>query len=302
MNDRSAIHTEELTKFYRKNRGIASINLDVKQGEVFGYLGPNGAGKTTTIRILLDFIRPTGGQATILGLDVKHNSIEVKRHMGYLPGELELYKNLTGEEYLRYQSHLRNGVDWQYVRRLSERLDSDLSKKIGILSHGNKQKIGLLQAFMHRPQLLILDEPTSGLDPLMQQEFYKIIAEIKAEGRTIFLSSHIMPEVEKVCDRVAIIRDGKLITVGDVDILKARALRHLEIRFAAPVPAEKFASLEGVKDVVVEDNTLRCTVTGTLDLLVKTAAQFEVLNLVSREPDLEEIFLTYYTHGENSAE
>jgi ABC-2 type transport system ATP-binding protein len=303
MNDNYAvIFTDGLTKLYGNNRGIIAINLDVKKGEVFGYLGPNGAGKTTTIRILLDFIRATRGQATILGLDVRRDSIEVRRHIGYLPGELELYKNLTGEEYLHYQGHLRKNVDWQYVEQLAKRLDSDLSQRIGTLSHGNKQKIGLIQALMNKPQLLILDEPTSGLDPLVQQEFYRLIGEIKAEGRTVFFSSHIMPEVERVCDRVAIIREGKLITIEDVDVLKARALRHLEIHFAAPVPPEKFANLEGVKDVIVENNTLRCTVTGTLDAFVKTAAKFEVINLVSREPNLEEIFLTYYSDRGNSAQ
>ena len=301
-NNNAVIHTEALTKFYGKNRGIDDINLDVKQGEVFGYLGPNGAGKTTTIRILLDFIRPTRGRAAIHGFDVRRGSIDARRHIGYLPGELELYKNLTGEEYLQYQGNLRNNVDWQHVKRLSQRMESDLSRSIRTLSHGNRQKIGLIQALMHQPKLLILDEPTNGLDPIMQQEFYEIIAEIKAEGRTVFLSSHIMPEVERVCDRVAIIREGKLIAVEDVDTLKARALRHLEVHFAVPVPPEKFAGLDGVKDVIVENDTLRCTVIGALDAFVKTAAQFEVINLVSKEPNLEEIFLTYYSGSADDAQ
>ena len=301
-NNWAVIHIEGLTKFYGKNRGIVDVNLDIRPGEVFGYLGPNGAGKTTTIRVLLDFIRPTRGQATIFGFDVRRESIDAKRHIGYLPGEMELYKNLTGEEYLQYQGHLRNDVEWKHVKRLAQRMESNLSQSIGTLSHGNRQKIGLIQAFMHQPQLLILDEPTNGLDPLMQQEFYKLIAEIKAEGRTVFLSSHIMPEVERICDRVAIIREGKLIAVEDVDTLKARALRHLEVRFAVPVPPEKFADLDGVKDVIVENDTLRCTVTGTLDAFVKTAAQFEVINLVSQEPNLEETFLTYYSGGEDVAQ
>jgi ABC-2 type transport system ATP-binding protein len=176
-------------------------------------------------------------------------------------------------------------------------MESDLSQRIDALSHGNRQKIGLIQAFMHQPQLLILDEPTIGLDPLMQQEFYRLIAEIKAEGKTVFLSSHIMPEVERVCDRVAIIREGKLIAVENVDTLKARALRHLEVHFAVSVPPEKFTDIDGVRDVVVENDTLRCTVTGKLDALVKTAAQFEVINLISQEPSLEEIFLAYYSGG-----
>ena len=296
------IHTEGLTKYYGKNRGIIDVSLDVRRGEVFGYLGPNGAGKTTTIRIMLNFIRPTRGQATIFGFDVRRESIETRRRIGYLPGEMELYDNLTGEEFLQYSGHLRGDVEWEHVKQLAQRMESDLSQRIGILSHGNKQKIGLIQAFMHRPQLLILDEPTLGLDPLMQQEFYKLIAEVKAEGRTVFISSHIMPEVERVCDRVAIIREGKLITVEDVDALKARALRHLEVRFAVPIPLEKFTDIDGLQGVIVENDTLRCTVTGTLDAFVKTAAQFEVINLISQEPSLEEIFLTYYSGGENDAQ
>jgi len=193
-------------------------------------------------------------------------------------------------------------VEWQQVKQLAQRMESDLSQRINALSHGNRQKIGLIQAFMHQPQLLILDEPTIGLDPLMQQEFYSLIAEIKSEGRTVFLSSHIMPEVERVCDRVAIIREGKLIAVEDVDTLKARALRHLEVHFAVPVPPEKFTGIDGVRDVVVENDTLRCTVTGKLDAFVKTAAQFEVINLISQEPSLEEIFLAYYSGGASDAQ
>jgi len=303
MRDNGAvIHTEGLTKFYGKNRGIIDVSLEVRQGEVFGYLGPNGAGKTTTIRTLLNFIRPTWGKATIFGFDVRRESIETRRRIGYLPGETELYKNLTGEEYLQYHRHLRSEVEWEHVKQLAQRMESDLSQRIDTLSHGNKQKIGLIQAFMHQPQLLILDEPTIGLDPLMQQEFCRLIAEIKAEGRTVFLSSHIMPEVERVCDRVAIIREGKLIAVEDVDTLKAHALRRLEVRFAVPVPAEKFSDIDGVQDVIVENDTLRCTVKGTLDTFVKRAAQFEVINLITQEPSLEEIFLAYYSRGKNDAQ
>lgn len=296
------IHTEALTKFYRTHRGIIDVGLDVRKGEVFGYLGPNGAGKTTTIRILLDLIRPTSGQATISGLDVRRESIATRKCVGYLPGEMELYENLTGEEYLRYQGHLRGGVEWTNVTRMAQRLDADLSQRIGTLSHGSKQKIGLIQAFMHQPQLMILDEPTNGLDPLMQQEFYRLIAETRAEGRTVFLSSHIMPEVERVCDRVAVIREGRLIAVENVDTLKARALRHLEARFASPVPPGEFADLDGVKGIVMEDNTLRCTVTGTLDAFVKTAAQFTLVDLVTQEPNLEETFLAFYGEGETNAQ
>ena len=234
------IHTEGLTKQYGKQRGILDINIDIERGEVFGYLGSNGAGKTTTIRALLHFIFPTRGRATIFGLDIGQKSLETRRRIGYLPGELEIYNNLTGAESLEFLSHLRGGVDWQYVREIATRLDYDLSQRIKTLSHGNRQKIGLIQAFMNKPELLILDEPTIGLDPLMQQEFYRLIGEVKAEGRTVFLSSHIMPEVERVCDRVGIIHEGRLIAVEDIDVLKARAIRRLEIHFATPVSYSRF--------------------------------------------------------------
>jgi len=295
--EETVIHIAGLTKFYGKQRGIVEVSLDVRPGEVFGYLGPNGAGKTTTIRTLLDFIRPTCGRAAIFGLDTRRHSRGIRQHTGYLPGELTLYGNLTGAELLQYLASLRSGVDWRYVEELAERLQCDLSRPIRSLSHGNRQKIGLIQAFMHKPELLILDEPTTGLDPLIQQEFYRLIAEVRAAGRTVFLSSHILPEVERVCDRVGIIREGRLVAVETVEALKARALRRLEIHFAAPVPKEAFAGATGVRDLVVEGNVLRCAVAGSLDALIKTAARFEVLNVISHEPTLEEVFLAYYGNG-----
>lgn len=300
--DDMVIRTEGLTKFYGRQRGVIDVNMEVQRGEVFGYLGPNGAGKTTTIRLLLDFIRPTRGRATIFDLDTRRHSREIRQRIGHLPGELALYENLTAAELLRYVGHLREGVEWGFVEELAARLECNLSQSIRSLSHGNKQKIGVIQAFMHKPELFILDEPTIGLDPLMQQEFYRLIAEVKAEGRTVFLSSHILPEVERVCDRVGIIREGRLIAVENVAALKARALRRLEIRFAAPVPQEAFASLAGVRDVTVENSVLHCTVVGSLDALIKAAAQFEVVNVISHEPSLEEIFLAYYSGGEGHAE
>jgi ABC-2 type transport system ATP-binding protein len=302
MNDNKAVlRTSHLTKFYGKQRGIDDINLEVKQGEVFGYLGPNGAGKTTTIRTLLDFIRPTRGAATIFGFDSRAGSVETRRRIGYLPGELSMYGNLTGDELLRYVASLRGGIDLSYAIELAKRMDCDLTRRLKALSHGNRQKIGLIQAFMHKPQLIILDEPTIGLDPLMQQEFYHLINEARTDGRTVFLSSHILPEVERVCDRVGIIRDGKLVAVETVETLKSRALRRLEIHFARAVPPEGFVSILGVQDVVVHDNMLSCTVIGSLDALVKAAARFEVVNIVSHEPSLEEVFLTYYGGGKSHA-
>lgn len=302
MNNDTVIHTRALTKYYGKQRGMVDISLDVRQGEVFGYLGPNGAGKTTTIRTLLNLIQPTRGMATILGMDIQHKGLEVRRHTGYLPGELKLYDNLTGAEMLRYLGHLGGGVDWAHVEALASRLDCDLLPPIRSLSHGNRQKIGLIQAFMNTPDLLILDEPTIGLDPLMQQEFYRLVGEAKARGQTVFLSSHIMPEVERVCDRVAIIRKGRLVTVEDIDNLKARSIRRLEIHFAGPVSQEMFTAISGVKDVSVHDSVLTCTVVGELDALVKAAAQATVVNIISHEPSLEEIFLDYYNEEESIAE
>lgn len=302
MNSSTVIQTTELTKYYGKHRGMIDISLDVRQGEVFGYLGPNGAGKTTTIRTLLNLIRPTRGMAAIFGLDIQQKGLDVRRRIGYLPGELELYDNLTGAEMLRYLGNLRGGADWSRVEDLAARFDCDLQTQIRSLSHGNRQKIGLIQAFMNTPDLLILDEPTIGLDPLMQQEFYRLISETKAQGRTVFLSSHIMPEVERVCDRVAIIREGRLVTVEDIDNLKARSIRRLEIHFAGPVSQEQFTEISGVKDVSVHDSVLTCTVVGELDALVKAASQARVVNIISHEPSLEEIFLDYYSEEESIAE
>ncbi len=302
MDNDVIINTTKLTKNYGAQLGIEEVYLEVKRGEVFGYLGPNGAGKTTTIRTLLDFIRPTGGSATIFGLDVRQSSVAIHRRIGYLNGELALYDDMTGEDLLKYLGNLRGGLDWQYVKELASRFQCDLSRRIQGLSLGNKQKLGLLQAFMHKPELLILDEPTNGLDPLMQHEFYDLLSEMKKEGRTIFLSSHILPEVEKVCDRVGIIRQGKLITVETIESLKSHSIRQLEIHFAAPVPKDKFTNIMGVRDIVVQDNLLTCTVVGSLDALVKAAARFEVANIISREPSLEDIFMTYYNGGKNNAE
>jgi len=295
------IVADGLTKSYGKRRGVIDLSFSVQPGEVFGYLGPNGAGKTTTIRTMLDFIRPTNGRVSVFGLDSRADSIEIHRRSGYLPGERALYERLTGVEFLAHFAALRGDVDWRFVLGLGERFDCDLNARIRSLSHGNKQKIGLIQAFMHRPELLILDEPTQGLDPLVQQEFHQLVEEVRAEGRTIFLSSHVMPEVERLCDRVGIIREGRLIAVEDIGDLKARALRTLEIHFAQPVPPSAFSRLPGVRDVEQHGDTLRLTVAGRLDPIVKAAGQFEVVDLASHEPSLEDVFLAFYGKGEKGA-
>jgi ABC-2 type transport system ATP-binding protein len=296
-----AIQAEGLTKSYGSSRGVVDLAFEVERGEVFGYLGPNGAGKTTTIRLLLDLIRPTRGRASVLGLDARRDSVEVRRHVGYVPGELALYPRLTGREHLSFYASLRGGVDPRAVDDLVERLDLDLDRPVADLSKGNRQKIALAQALMHRPELLVLDEPTSGLDPLVQQEFYRLVRERTAAGGTVLLSSHVLSEVEHVADRVAIVREGRLVVVEDVADLKARAVRRLVVHFAAPVAAEPFASLPGVRSVEADGIALRFEVEGSLDTLVKAIAAHEVVDVVSHEPDLEEIFLSYYRERERGA-
>lgn len=290
----SVISTRNLTKFYKKDPGVVDLNMDVFEGEVFGYLGPNGAGKTTTIRLFLDFIRPTSGSAEIFGMDSHDDGLKIREKIGYLPGELSIYSHLTGREFLGYMASFRGGADWDYVGELASRLKSDLSKRMGAMSHGNKQKIGLIQAFMHQPELLILDEPTMGLDPLVQQEFYKMVREVKRDGRTVFLSSHIMPEVERICDRVGIIRKGRMVAVEKISDLKERRLRHMEIQFAEDVPPEAFEDVQGIQDLQFQGNILECSVSGSMDPLIKKISNYEVLDVVSHEPSLEEVFLTYY--------
>ncbi|HEX3427918.1 MAG TPA: ABC transporter ATP-binding protein, partial [Candidatus Limnocylindrales bacterium] len=255
---------------------------------------PNGAGKTTTIRTLLDHIRPTGGRATVFGIETTVDPVAIHRRVGYLPGEFSLYDKLTGRQTIEYFANLRGGVDMAYQADLVRRLDIDPSRKFKEYSKGNKQKIGLIVALQHRPDLLILDEPTSGLDPLVQQTFYEVIREAKAEGRTIFLSSHILSEVEKTCDRVAIIRDGRLVKVDRVEALRDLAHHQVELRFSGEVPMGAFAALPGVSDISAEDNILRMRVSGPITPIVREAARYELLDFVSREPSLEETFLAQY--------
>jgi ABC-2 type transport system ATP-binding protein len=295
------IQTEKLTKSYGEHRGIIDIDLQVNEGEAFGFLGPNGAGKTTTIRTLLDHIRPTSGRALVFGIETTADPVAIHRRVGYLPGEFTLYDKLTGGQTIEYFANLRGGVDGPYQADLIARLDVDPTRKFKEYSKGNKQKIGLIVALQHRPDLLVLDEPTSGLDPLVQQTFYEVIREAKAEGRTIFLSSHILSEVEKTCDRVAIIRDGRLIKVDRVEALRDLAHHQVELRFAGEVPMGAFAALPGVSDVSTEGNVLRLRVSGPITPVVREASQYELLDFVSREPSLEETFLAMYGHEAGQA-
>lgn len=289
-----AISTAGLTKFYGEHRGVIDVNLEIREGEVFGLLGPNGAGKTTCIRLFLDFIHPTSGSATILGLDSRADSVRIRQDTGYLPGEFVTYEKLTVLDLLTYFANLRGG-NLGRAKTLADRFNLDLTRKIGELSRGNRQKVGLVQAFMSDPRLLILDEPTSALDPLLQQEFHRLVLEEAAAGKTLFISSHMLSEVEIICDRVGIIREGSLVTVEEVSALRERALTRVEIEFNDPVSPADFEALEGVTDVVVSDHRLTCSVTGSVDSLIKAAARHTVNRIESAQPGLEEVFLAYYS-------
>jgi len=290
------IEVDRLSKSYGGKRGIIDVSFSVGEGEVFGFLGPNGAGKTTTIRILMALIRADGGTARIAGLDVWEKSLEIHRLIGYVPGEPSLDRNLRGGQILEYFANLRGGVDRAYLKKLIERLDLDTSRKFRQYSTGNKRKVVLIQAFMHRPRVLILDEPTSGLDPMNQQEFDGMVKEAREEGRTVFLSSHVLSEVEKTCTRVAIIRDGGIVRIGGVHELKDIKRYEITIAFSQPVPANAFAGLDGVAEVEALNNgsAVRLAIQGSADAVIKAAARYPVVSLTSYEPSLEDIFLRYY--------
>jgi ABC-type multidrug transport system ATPase subunit len=290
------IEVSGLTKRYGRKRGIIDVSFQVAEGEVFGFLGPNGAGKTTTMRLLMGLLFPDRGCARIAGLDCWRQSVGVKRVLGYLPGELALDPNLTGGQILAFFANLRGGVDHTYLEGLVARLDLDPTRRFRQYSHGNKQKVGLIQAFMHRPRLLILDEPTSGLDPLNQHEFDRMVAEVRAEGRTVFLSSHILSEVESMCDRVGIIREGRLVRIGGVAELKDIKRHELDLTFTGAPPTDAFRALPGVEslETLPDGRTLRVIVQGELDALIKMAARYSLINFVSREPSLEDVFLRFY--------
>ena len=295
------ISTTDLTKFYGKHRGILDVSLDINEGEVFGLLGPNGAGKTTCIRIFLDFIRPNSGSATVLGMDSRSDSVEIRRNVGYLPGDFITYEKLTAEELLQYFANLRGG-HLRKAKVLAERFDLDLSRKIGELSRGNRQKVGLIQAFMSDPKLLILDEPTTGLDPLLQQEFHTLVLEEAEAGKTLFVSSHVLSEVEVICDRVGIIREGSIVAVEEVATLRKRTVTKIEIEFGQAISKAEFEGVDGVSEVTIKDHHLSCNVTGSVDSLIKLAARHTVVNIQSGHPALEEVFLTYYSQADKTVD
>ena len=296
MDQSLAIQTQGLIKSYGRVRALRGVDLEVQRGEIFGYLGPNGAGKTTTIRCMLDLIRPDGGTLRVLGIDPQADPVEVRARIGYLPGEMQLDPNMTVEDTLRYFNALRgNKVDWGFARQLTERLDLPLKPVIKNLSHGNKQKVGVVQALMHRPQLLLLDEPTLGLDPLMQHETLRLITEAKANGATVFFSSHIMSEVEAVAERVAIIRRGEVVEVAEPTSLINRALRRANVRFKQPVDTGPLANVSGVTVLSQDDGTsVLLQVEGEMDSLIKALAAFPFSDFETERPSLEEIFLAYY--------
>jgi ABC-2 type transport system ATP-binding protein len=290
-----AIETHELSKTYGgRVRALAGLDLRVERGEVFGFLGPNGAGKSTSIRLLLGLIRPTEGRASLLGVDVARRSVEALRHVGYLPGDLRLADRLTGREQLDSLARLRR-AGTPLRDALCARFGVVLDRPIRELSKGNRQKLGLVQAFMHRPELLVLDEPTSGLDPLLQEEFRALLRETAADGRTVFLSSHSLDEVQHAADRVGIIRSGRLLDVDSVAALRERALRHVTIVFAGEADAELFAGIDGVRIHERTPALVRLSAPETaMDAVVKAAARSHVADLVSSPADLEEIFLELY--------
>jgi ABC-2 type transport system ATP-binding protein len=289
----TALRAERLTKLYGSDRGVLDLDFSVAAGEVFGFLGPNGAGKTTTIRLILDLIRPTQGRIEVFGRDPRRD-VKVRRRIGYLPGDLRLYERLTARELCLYFAHLRRLHGSGRAGEYAVRLELPLDRPIGSLSKGNRQKVGLVQAFMHEPDLLVLDEPTAGLDPLIQQTFYEIVGEARQAGATVFLSSHVLPEVQHVADRVALIRDGRLVLIAAVDELRARAFARVEVTFAAAPPVAAFTQLAGVREIERHGQTVLFALQGEADPLIKALARFRVLGIDSHEADLEDIFLNLY--------
>ena len=290
----AVIQTERLTKHYGEVRGIEDISMKVEAGEVFGFLGPNGAGKTTTIRTLLDLLHPTSGSARLFGLDSRRESLAIRARLGNLPGDFSFDPHLTGRELLSFLAEVRGVRGLGRAPQLAERFRADLDRPLGELSRGNRQKVGLIQAFFHEPELLILDEPTGGLDPLMQEEFLELVRDEGERGTSVFLSSHELDEVQRVCDRVGIIRDGRLVAVEKVAELTGRAYRHVSLEFETPVDPSEFGQLAGVSELVAAGNMISFKVEGDLDPVVKAAARHTVRDVGVAQPTLEEVFLTYY--------
>ncbi len=296
MTIQPVIVIEKLSKRYRGSQQLAldSLSLSVYPGEVYGFLGPNGAGKSTTIRLLMNFLQPTTGSARILGLDCVKDSVALKRSVGYLSGDFAVYPKMTGLEYLCYLDELQGGGNLKYAKSLAKSFKADLNKKLGELSRGNRQKVGLIQALMHKPKILILDEPTSGLDPLMQELFYAIIADAKSNGVAVFVSSHVLSEVQKMCDRVGIIRGGTLVTEQVMADLAKEAAQTFDITFATEAPVKVLKKIKGLQVQMHEANHVVIHMHGRLQLLFRVLADYDVVKIDSRTIDLEELFMHFY--------
>jgi ABC-2 type transport system ATP-binding protein len=293
----TAIQTHVLTKRFGSTIALEQLELSVPEGVIFGYLGPNGAGKTTTIKLLAGLLRPTSGSAAVLGYDATRERRRVHARLGYLPGDYVAYPDLTSRQYVEFLGHLRSRDDSASADRLAKRLALDLDQRIGTLSHGNRQKVGIVQAFMHEPDLFVLDEPTSGLDPIVQREFLDLLRETRDSGRTVFLSSHILSEVEAVADLVAILRSGRLVVTQSIDGLKATATRRIDLYFDAEPPVAALRAVSGVQEVTLSGGAVHVVLTGSTDALIRTAAPHGVHNIVTHEPDLEEVFLSFYAEA-----
>ena len=288
------IEISNVTKNYGRVKALSNLNLSVGEGEIFGFLGPNGAGKTTALRILVDYIRSSSGTCKIFGMDTVQDSTTIKKNIGYLPGNIQMYKSMKAIDLLKYFANLRGLTDLDYARGLAKRFDSDIDIKIGNMSKGNQQKIGLIQAMMHKPALLILDEPTSGLDPLIQEQFFNMMEEIRDSGKTIFMSSHILSEVERICDRVSILKSGTIVATENIESLKIKSAQEFEIHFDTDIKKEVFMGLKEIRDLKINGNKLKCTVIGTPNNLLKLATQYTIKKIVTNESNLETTFLSFY--------
>ena len=298
----AAIELVDLEKAYGRVLALRGVNLRVEQGEIFGFLGPNGAGKSTTIRVLFDLIRPTSGRAAVLGLDCQRQGVSARQRMGYLPGELSLYESLSGEETIRYFSSLRpDRLDARFTEALIERFGFDPSRRVKEYSRGNKQKLGLILALMARPEVLVLDEPTSGLDPLVHEEVAAVLEELAGAGSTVFFSSHVLSEVERMCHRVGVLREGEIVAVEDIAELKGRSLHILEVSFAETPPPGVFV-IPGVTEVQRDGNVVHLEVRSNLDAVLKAIARYQVVDLRTEQPSLERVFLAYYAGEQPEAE
>jgi ABC-2 type transport system ATP-binding protein len=289
-----AVATTKLTKTFGRRRGVIDVDLRVRRGEVFGFLGPNGAGKSTTIRLLLGLYQPTSGDVTVLGRDPLADGVAIRARVGYLPGELALFPRLTGREHLDWFARARAIRSTKYRDELVDRFGVELDRPVRALSKGNRQKIGIVLAFMHRPELLVLDEPTSGLDPLLQDEFARLLRETAADGRTVFLSSHELDEVQRIADRVAIIKEGRIVVTDGVEQLRRSAPRTVEFAFERDVDLAAFSAIEGVRLLENVGHRVRLALSGAIAPLLRVAAELEPVDMTARPADLEELFLTYY--------